>query len=233
MGTPGEIVNLWVGKDYLTIEGDVVYIDAAREIDDWQVREFQRMPIYLGDYKFFLRSKVPGAPPFAMRYILQRWPEDTHIDSTPFSFTYDEEFVRERDAVHTTRTTYDTLGKVLLPLYPVLGFLWSGMKKRLIPAGFVPRSITSISIFFCACLMLLQGVFIRMRLGFFTLAFGDIGILELGLLLADYVLLGLMLVDCVLRFDQLIKNNVEVPWGFCEWITAPFRSKSQGQEEQI
>jgi len=39
--------TLWVGKDHLTITGEHVIIDAAREITDWEVREFQRMPIFL------------------------------------------------------------------------------------------------------------------------------------------------------------------------------------------
>jgi hypothetical protein len=223
MGT-GANIQLWVGKDCLTITDDLVYIDAAREMGDWQVREFQRNPIYVGEHKFFLRGKVPAQRPFAMRYILERWPEDTHCDSALRSFTYDEEFVRERDAEHAARGRYGVLGKALIPLYPLLGFLWSGAKTRLIPAGFVPRSITMASVVFCTCLMLLQGAFLCMRLGFFTLAFGDIGIFDFALLMADYALIGLMLIDCVLRFDQHIKD-VEDPWGFCEWLIAPFRRK--------
>ena len=45
-------------------------------------------------------------------------------------------------------------------------------------------------------------------------------------LFADHVE---VLVDTVLRFDQHIKN-VENPWGFCEWITKPFRKKVADEE---
>lgn len=217
--------TLWVGKDCLTISGDFVIIDAAREIPEWQVREFQRMPIFLGDFKYFLRQKGAAEPPFAVRYLLERWPDDADFAAAPISFTYDEQFVAERDAEQARLKRFERLGMVLMCLYPLLGFLWSGTKRRLVPAGFVPRTITGVSIFSCVCLLLLQGTFIRMRLGLFTLLFGKIHRIEMGLLGLDYLLFAFMIVDIVLRFDQHIKNTAEYPWGFGEWITKPFRRK--------
>lgn len=225
----GQAQTLWVGKDHLTITAENVIIDAAHEITDWQIREFQRMPIFVGEFKFFLRNKVPGQKPFAMRYFLERWPEDAHFDAALVSFTYDEQFVRDRDAEHGDCERSDKLGAALMCLYPVLGFLWSGTKKKLVPCGFVPRSITGVSIFTCVCLMILQGTFIRMRMGFITMIFGHMKSLELGLLGLDYLLLVVMLVDVVFRFDQHIKN-VENPWGFGEWITKPFKKKVADEE---
>jgi hypothetical protein len=166
-----------------------------------------------------------------MRYILQRWPEDADFDAAAFSFTYDEQFVAERDAEHARNARYEKLGRILICLYPLLGFLWSGTKKKLVPAGFIPRSITGVSIFTCICLLLLQGTFMRMRIGFITLVFGNLSRLNFELLVADYVLFGLMLLDIIFRFDQHIKN-VEYPWGFCEWITRPFRAKPADEDEQ-
>ena len=224
--------TLWVGKDCLTITDQFVVIDAANEMLDWQVREFQRTPIFLGDFKFFLRQKIRAKPPFALRYLLERWPDDAQFDAAAFSYVYDEQFVAERDAEVARVQKYECIGRFLICFYPLLGFLWSGTKKKLIPAGFVPRSINGISIFTCVCLMLLQGTFLRMRLGLFTMLFGKLGKLELGLLTADYVLLFLMLVDTVFRFDQQIKGVVEYPWGFCEWVTKPFRRKPVEEVEQ-
>jgi len=226
--------TLNIGKDRLTISGsgEQVIIDAAHEMQDWQVREFQRMPIFVGEFKFFLRQRIQGHPPYAMRYVLQRWPEDAYFDAAPLSFTYDEKFVTERDAEHAHYERLDKLAKTLLCLYPLLGFLWAGSKRKLIPAGFVPRSITGVSIFTGVCLLLLQGTFVRMNLGLFTFLFGKFGKLEFGLLMADYALFGLLLVDIVLRFDQHLKH-VENPWGFGEWITKPFRRRSTGEEEQF
>ena len=225
----GNEQTLRVGKDHLTITEDQVIIDAAHDIPDWQVREFQRLPIFLGELKFFLRQRTPGRPPFAVRYVLERWPDDAGFDASLLSFTYDEQFVAERDAEHARNHRYDSLGKILICLYPLLGFLWAGTKKKLIPCGFVPRSITGVSIFSGICLLLLQGTFVRMQLGLFTLLFGNISKMEFGLLCADYALFGLMMIDAVLRFDQHLKH-VENPWGFCEWITKPFRRKLEEEE---
>ena len=193
------------------------------------MREFRRMPIFVGESKFFLCQKLPGQGPFAMRYVLERWPADELIDTASSAFSYDEEFVRERDAEHGRNARADQIGRLLLFVYPLLGFLWSGTKKKLIPFGLVPRSITAASLFAGLCLLILQGTFIRLRLGFLTILFGQMQRLELGLLAADYALLGLMLVDLVLRFDQHLKDK-EHPWGFGEWMMQPFR-KPAGEEE--
>jgi len=223
--------TLWVGRDHLTITDSIVIIDAACEIPDWQVRDFQRMPIFLGDFKFFLRNKLAAAPPFTIRYVLERWPADAHFSAAPISFVYDEQFVQERDAEYARTQRYEKLGRILTALYPFLGFLWSGAKKNLISAGFIPRSITGASVFTGVCLLLLQGVFLRMKLGLFSFLFGSIAKTDFGLLVADYMLLGLILLDTVLRFDQHVRNTTENPWGFCEWVTAPFRRKPIEDEE--
>jgi hypothetical protein len=223
--------TLWVGKDHLTIGDEHVIIDAAHEIPDWQVREFQRMPIFLGEFKFFLRQRIPAQTPFTVRYILERWPEDAHFSAAAISFTYDEQFVLERDAEFGRTQRFEKLGKTLIALYPLLGFLWADTKKKLIPAGFIPRSITGVSIFSCFCVMMMQGVFLRNQVGFFTASFGSIHGINFPLLVADYAFFGLLLLDIILRFDQHIRHTTDYPWGFCEWITAPFRRKPVDDEE--
>src|SRR4051812_5351289 len=127
--------TLWVGKDRLTIMDQFVVLDAARDIPDWQVREFQRVPIFLGEFKFFLREKAPGEAPFAMRYLLERWPDNAQFAAAAHSFIYDEQFVADRDADHGRNQKYEHLGRALICFYPLLGFLWSGIKKKLVPAG--------------------------------------------------------------------------------------------------
>jgi hypothetical protein len=227
----GNQQTLWVGKDHLTIGDSFVIIDAAKEIPDWQVRDFQRMPIFLGEFKFFLRQKLAAEKPFMVRYVLERWPEDANFSAAPFSFTYDEQFVLERDTEHARNAKLENLGRLLICFYPLLGFLWANTKRKLIPAGFIPRSITGVSVFSCVCLLLLQGTFIRMRLGLFTFLFGNMAKLDVGLLVADYVLFGLMVLDILLRFDQHIRHSTDYPWGFCEWVVAPFRRKPAQEEE--
>src|SRR5437867_3008663 len=86
-----------IGPDLMTISGREVTIDALHEMPDWQVREFSRIPIYIEDWKFFLRERLPGIKPFAMRYVLERWPEDCKQAVNTF-YTYDEAAVTEREA---------------------------------------------------------------------------------------------------------------------------------------
>ena len=223
---------LRVGRDRVVVTSDRVIIDALYEMPEWQVREFQRFPIFVGEYKFFLGQIIPAAQPYAMRYVLERWPEDAQFDAAPFALTYDEQFVQERDAEHLDSGRVEKFSQLLMPLYPVLGFLWAGTKQKLVPFGFVPRSITSVSIFTGLLLMVLQGTFVRMRVGLFTLVFGSMHKLEFGLLLLDYAVFALLLVDMVLRFDQHLKA-VENPWGFCEWMAKPFRKKSAEEEDNF
>ena len=217
----------------MTVTDQIVTIDAAVEIPEWQVREFYRMPIYIGECRFFLRNKAPAQPPFAFRYTLERWPAGEEFSTARSSFTtYDEEFVRDRDAEHARRQRCDKLGRAMMVLYPVLGFLWSGAKRRLIPFGFIPRSITGVSIFTGGFLLLLQAIFSRMQLGFFSFLFGDLAAFKFWLFAADHLLLAFLLIDCVLRLDQHIKG-VEHPWGFCEWLAAPFRGKAFKRGDQF
>ena len=229
---PAPPESLWIGRDHLTITPDQVVIDAAQEMPDWQVREYQRMPIFLGESKFFLRQKIQAKKPFALRYVLERWPEEASFDAAAFSFTYDEDYVRQRDTAHEEEKRADKIGMAMLWLYPVLGFLWAGTKKKLMPLGFISRSITGVSIFTGLCGMILQGTFLRMRLGLLTLLLGWMNLPELLLLALDYALLGLLLVDSVLRFDQHLKG-AEHPWGFGEWMTKPFKKKSLEEEDEF
>ena len=229
---PAPPESLWIGRDHLTITPDQVVIDAAQVMPDWQVRDYQRMPIFLGESKFFLRQKIQAKKPFALRYVLERWPEEASFDAAAFSLTYDEDYVRQRDAAHEEEKRADKIGMAMLWLYPVLGFLWAGTKKKLIPFGFISRSITGVSIFTGLCGMILQGTFLRMRLGLLTLLLGWMNLPELLLLALDYALLGLLLVDSVLRFDQHLKG-AEHPWGFGEWMTKPFQKKSLEEEDEF
>ena len=228
----GHPEKIQIGRDQVTITEGFVTIDSLHEMPDWQVREFQRLAIFVGDFKFFLRQRIQGHPPFAMRYLLERWPEDAHFDAAPLSYTYDEAYVNERDAEHIRQKHLDKLSGILTCFYPLLGFLWADTKQKLIPAGFVPRTITSISIFTSLCFVLLQGTFIRMQLGLFTLLLGKISKIEVPLLTADYALLALVGLDMILRFDQHLKR-VSNPWGFGEWITKPFRRRPAEEEEHF
>jgi hypothetical protein len=120
-----------------------------------------------------------------------------------------------------------------MPLYPVLGFLWSGAQKKLIRFGFVPQSITGVSIFAGFCLMLLQGAFAavmvnasarsgRLMLGGMIRAFAGqdhfhVGPISIPVALLDCLLLLSFLVDVPVRYSHHLR---EEQWagGFLEWM---------------
>jgi hypothetical protein len=91
------------------------------------------------------------------------------------------------------------------------------------PIGFVPVSITSASVMlvFCAAFFdailfgyLGGGVVIRM---FGAGAFGG------WARLVDFLMIGLLGLDCMVRFGQLLEGSEPVPDGFLEWIFRRFR----------
>src|SRR5262245_5579460 len=226
----------------MTINGKQVTIDALHEMPDWQVREFARVPVYIEDWKFFLRERLPGKKPYAARYILERWPEDCKEPCKTF-LSYDEAAVAEREASIKSGRTDDIGRAVLMLFYPVLGMLWSGTKEKLVRFGFVPRSITGISIFTTFGLMLLQAVFAKVLiftslrtgnivLGGMIRAFANTDYLNLGffqvrLLWMDVALFVCLLLDVIIRYSQHLRD-AENGWGFMEWIKCLIRREKAG-----
>jgi len=69
----------------------------VRQMPDWQVREFARVPIYFRDRKYFLRQKLAGQKPYAARYVLEPWPAEG-AQTTNAWLSYDDETVAQREA---------------------------------------------------------------------------------------------------------------------------------------
>jgi len=207
-----------VGSDKVILDGYRISIDAKHPIEDWSVREFCHHPIYFEGWKYILIGKRRIPKPYAMRYELQAWPEDLHEASTR-EFTYDEDFVAARDAQFSAEQRHTVLWCFLAPLYPFLGFCWSGFKERVLwPIGFVPSSITKVSVMIGFSFLIAE-----------TILYGWLGGGMLPLVthrtfhwfihdVPDAVLIVLLACDCVKRFDQLFRGDVTVPDGFLEWI---------------
>src|SRR5882672_5945937 len=149
---------LQIGPDRLTVQGNEVVIEAKHEMPDWEVREMNPPPVYFEDKKYVLIEKRRANPPYAVRYLLSLWPADQSAGTKLF-YTYDAETVAEREANHRLGNRDEAVRLGLLPLYPLLGLLWSGTQQRLTRFGFVPRAITSASIFLVFCLLFAEGVF--------------------------------------------------------------------------
>lgn len=207
-----------VGSDKVILDGYRVIIDAAHPIHDWSVREFCHHPIYFEGWKYLLVGKRRLPKPFAMRYELYAWPADLHEASTR-EFTYDEDFVAARDAQFAAEHRHTVLWCLLSPLYPFLGFFWSGFKERVLwPIGFVPSTISKVSLMFGFSFLLAE-----------TILYGWLGHGFLPLVtrwtfhwgihdVPDAVLIVLLACDCVKRFDQMFLDHVPVPYGFWEWM---------------
>jgi hypothetical protein len=90
---------------------------------------------------------------------------------------------------------------LLRPLFPVLGFLWSGTKERLAPLGFPARSVTSASV--------AVEFWAFMILGLFT---GYLGYWSWRNVLV-LVILG---ADLLMRYDAVLGDRPR-QFGLLEW----------------
>jgi hypothetical protein len=230
-----------IGPDQVTIAPDEVIIDVRHEMSDWDVREYDRVPIYFQDKKFFLADKRRAKPPHALRYTLKPWPEGEHTGSRQFH-TYDAEVVAERESGHRTGIRDEVIRCYLLLLYPFLGLLWSGLQHRLNRFGIVARSITGISIFTVFGLAFGQAVFAvitlsaSMRLG--KLMVGGIiramasedslhlGFVSLPIMPLDALLFLALVADVLIRYSNYLRDSDWVG-GFLEWaVPRRLRRKS-------
>jgi hypothetical protein len=229
--TPSERV-LKVGPDRVTISSDQVVIEAKHEMPDWNVRELNHVPLYFGENKYYLVEKSKARPPYATRYVLVPWPEGQSTSAKGL-YTYDLDAVKEREQSNRSGN-FDDVGRAfLMPLYPFLGLLWSDNQKRLIRFGFVPHSISGISIFICFGFLLGQGIFAAIllnagaRAGHFMIGgfvramvsadYVHIGSLSIPVALFDSLLVIALLLDVPIRFARYFHED---QWcgGFLEWI---------------
>src|SRR5262249_8905637 len=141
--------------------------------------------------------------------------------------------VAERDSSRRGEARDDLVRVYLLPFYPFLGLFWSGTQKRLVRFGFVPHTISGISIFTVFSLLFSQGVFTalmlhasarsgKMMLGGMIRAFAGIDYLHLGpvnipIWLLDCLLTLALLVDVPVRF-ALHMHEHDWSGGFLEWL---------------
>ena len=228
---------LQIGPDRVTLRVSEVLIEAKHEMTDWEVRELNPAPIYFEDKKYFLIEKRRSDPPYNVRYLLSPWPADESAGTKLF-FTYDAETVAEREANYRLGKRDEAVRLGLLPLYPLLGLLWSGTQQRLTRFGFVPRAITSASIFIVFCLLFAQGVFacvmINTSLRSGKLMVGGIiramvpadhfhiGPISIPVMLIDCLLLVAFIADVLARYSRFLHED-QWSGGFLEWL---FRRKA-------
>lgn len=216
----------YVGSDEVRFEGDLVVIYARNPITDWSVREFCRHAIYVEGRKHFLLQRNKARRPFAARYTLAAWPDDLREES-PRSFIYDAEFVAGRDAGFFTERRRSVAWHLLLPFHPLLGLCWSGFKERVLwPIGFVPCSITSASVMLMFCFTFCDAIFFGyLGGGIFIITLGA-SALDGWVMAVDLFIIGLLSLDCAMRFGQLLHGDTPVPDGFLEWLFRRLRRRA-------
>ena len=226
-----------VGPDRVTFVGDQVVIEAKHEMPDWEVRELNPAPVYFEDKKWYILEKRKSDPPYRVRYLLAPWPADQSAGTKLF-YTYDAETVADREANHKSGNRDEIVRMGLLPIYPILGLLWSGTQQKLTRFGFVPRAITSASIFFVFSLLFAEGVFacvlintslrsgklmigglVRAMVPNDHIALGPISI-PVGIL--DSLLLLAFIADVLARYSRFLHED-QWSGGFLEWL---FRRKA-------
>jgi hypothetical protein len=221
-----------VGPDRVLITDKEVTIDAKHTFPDWDVREINQVPIYFEDKKYYLVEKRTAEPPFAVRFVLLPWPEDLTTCAKGFH-AYDAETVAAREGQHRGSQCDDLTRAFLMPLYPILGFLWSGTQRRLTRFGFAPHSLSGVSIFTSFCFLFAQGVFAvvlinsslrsgKIALGGFirAMAPGDyfhIGPISIPVMLVDIALGVAVLADLAMRYTEYLRED-EWAGGFLEWL---------------
>jgi hypothetical protein len=226
----GRVVE--IGPDKVTIMDSQVVIDAKREMPDWKMRSFKVIPIYFENKKYYLADKRDAQKPHAVRYILKPW-VDGKFDSATIFQNYDAETVAERDSSQRSEKRGEMAWAFLLIFYPFLGLLWSRTQQRLNRLGFVPRSITSLSIFTTFSLIFCQAFFVAISfqatarsgvimIGGMIRAFAPVDHLQIGpvgipLYIFDIVVTIAMSVDASVRYTQYLRDD-EWVGGFLEWL---------------
>jgi hypothetical protein len=218
---------LQVGPDRVTVTDRELIIEARHAMPDWEVREMNPIPVYFGESKYCLLQKRKAQPPYAVRYVLRPWPEGQTISAKSFH-TYDAEAVAEREDCLQNERFDEVLRALLLPFYPLLGFLWSGTQRRLMRFGFVPHSITGASIFTAFALLFAQGVFAmilmnsRYGIGGLIRAMAREDSLHLGPIaipfsLLDLLLSAALLIDLPARYRRYCHED-QWAGGVLEWL---------------
>ena len=214
-----------IGPDLVLFFRQKIVVCSPKQMHDWEARNFEKPKILFEGDAYYLSRRLPGDEDRPFRYELLEWP--AYIENEPkHVIDYNEDYVEQRDGRfkkvksktgHTSRLTF---------LYPFLGFVWSGTKKRFLePHGFNPVRISLFSCIFA------YAIFMAELISFFFFASG---VLQWSsgnhLLWLDYTFLLVLPVDAAVRFFQIVNGTARYPDGFLEWIPNFFR---QRREERI
>jgi len=230
-----------IGPDQVTISDVEVVIEAKHETADWEVHTLNAPAIFFRERKYLLVEKGEAEPPYKIRYVLRPWPPGK-IPNPKLILSYGEDSVAERDSSRRGEALNEVVWVCLLPLYPFLGMLWSGLQQRLVRFGYVPRTITGLSIFTSFGMVLMQGVFVvvtinaSMRLGkmmvggIFQAMSGQaslhFGPVSFPMFLLDALLFLSCVADVCVRYSNYLRED-QWTGGFLEWLLPQSRREKK------
>jgi hypothetical protein len=189
-------------------EGGFLVIDSPIPFADWQVREFAHARIDFEGKSYFLRQKseTPGPRP-AYRYVLSPW---EHSDGSPGrAIFFDLDYVHAVAGDLKREKRDQQWVAALVLLYPVLGFLWSKPKRWLRRIGYEVNTMSGVSNLVGFSGGLFFGILFQVYL--------HAGSARWEL----FVLMVVLLTDCLARFNRSLSGVDEIAPGFCEWLFRP------------
>ncbi len=201
-----------VGPDEVRFGLGCLYIHAIREMDGWDIREFQRRPVFFRGDKYFIFARTQGSKPYAVCYELRPWPADYQQESSQ-SIQYDEAYVAEREAEEMTERKAAKVNWVAYPWQPLLGLLWQRFKEeRLTQFGLNTRGMTIASLYLIGAFLVIEAATLCwMRYGFVeVITHSHSNSIDLALVL-------ILLPDLMVRAGRMIGDELSAP-GFYEWL---------------
>jgi hypothetical protein len=192
--------ELRIGPDLVRIEAGNLALYSRRDMSDWVVREFCRPDIWFQEQRFYLCARQSVRGPFRWKYTLCPWQVED-LEAVPYSIHYSDLYVQERERQYKSELATGSARHLLLPAYPFLGFLWSGLKDHLESLGFNARSITSTSVMIELGAVLMLGIYI-----------GYLG----GWSIINVLMLLTLTADVVFRYDAVLRDKMRQP-GLLEW----------------
>jgi hypothetical protein len=189
--------------DTVTRDGDRLVVRSAHANAAWRVGRYRRVLVHFRGARY----AVVGASPEqgGHRYTLEPWVAPVN-ELPSLEVTYDEAYVREREADFLEQRKRHRQAWVLLPVWPLLGFLPRGVKTLLQERfGLEPVTATRRSVVFEMALLLFLLVYLVVPVP---------GVAWLG------VAYPVILIDALMRSAILFEDSSE-PFGVFEWVLHP------------
>jgi len=207
---------LMFGNDRVYRRGENLIVRSATENPYWEVREYRKIAVLIGDDVWCVSSKETVGK-HSVRYTLDPWPEHLH-QIAGRKFRYDAEYVRKRDEAEKQKRRRNLIAFMLLHFRLLIGFLPSCIKIYIDEEfGISARSASLASIVLEFFIFIAVGVltFIFSIVGFYSVQFFKINLVVV--LIMSMMVLSM---DLVIRYGSYLREN-SMPPGFCEWAFIP------------